>query len=342
MSAWCSIRDSRIAGRVFSAQVGLDHALIGDYLPWGALRDQLAVVQHDKAVRDREHNLHQMLDHDDGDALLGDLADDGQRLLDLGGVEPGVALVQHQKARAQGEALGELEPLAPGEGEGGRWTMRHVGKAREFEMLAGDRPCLAHVAGMTAKQRAGGDVLHHRHPRERLHDLEGSGEAEPRDPVGPLARDVMAVEMHMARRGRMHAGDQVDQRGLAGAVRPNEADDLALVDVEADVVDGLEPAEPARDAIQGQKRRHFAIAFVGEPSRISASRPLGRNSTSTTMMTPRAATWMVRKLRQTASSKSSRMTAPIDGPKMVPSPPSSTITIGLTEISTSKTSGGSM
>src|SRR5919201_963860 len=273
MSAWCSIRDSRIAGRVFSAQVGLDHALIGDHLPRCALRDQLAVVQHDKAVRDREHDLHQVLDHDDGDALLGDLADDGQRLFDLGGVEPGVDLVQHQKARAHGEAFGELEPLAPGEGEGGRRTIRHVGKAREFEMLA---------------------------------------------------------------------GDQVDQRGLAGAVRPNEADDLALVDVEADVVDGLEPAEPARDAIQGQKRRHFAIAFVGEPSRISASRPLGRNSTSTTMMTPRAATWMVRKLRQTASSKSSRMTAPIDGPKMVPSPPSSTITIGLTEISTSKTSGGSM
>src|SRR5262249_31683874 len=72
-----------------------------------------------------------------------------------------------------------------------------------------------------------------------------------------------------------------------------------LVDVEADVADGLEPAEPARDAIQGQKRRHFAIAFVGEPSRISANRPFGRNSTSTTMMTPRAATCMVRKLRET-------------------------------------------
>ena len=49
MSAWCSIRDSRIAGRVFSAQVGLYLELIGDYLLRGDLLDQLAVFQHDKA-----------------------------------------------------------------------------------------------------------------------------------------------------------------------------------------------------------------------------------------------------------------------------------------------------
>ena len=60
------------------------------------------------------------------------------------------------------------------------------------------------------------------------------------------------------------------------------------------------------------------------------------------MMKPSAAAWMVRKLRQTTSSNASSTTAPSTGPKIVPSPPSSTMTIGLTASSTSNTSGGSM
>ena len=44
------------------------------------------------------------------------------------------------------------------------------------------------------------------------------------------------------------AGDQVEERRLAGAVRADHADDLALVDVEVELGDDLQAAEGLRDA----------------------------------------------------------------------------------------------
>src|SRR6185369_9084193 len=174
------------------------------------------------------------------------------------------------------------------------------------------------------------------------HDLKGTGEAKPGDLVGLHARDVMVLEPHPAAGRRMNAADEVDERGLAGAVRSDQADDLALVDGQAHAIDRVEPAEPPRYAVQGQERGHFAPPRPGHRSRSSDRMPLGRNSTSTTMMKPSTAAWMVRKFRHTNSSNVRRMTAPIGGPKMVPRPPSSTMTSGLTASNTSNTSGGSM
>ena len=50
-------------------------------------------------------------------------------------------------------------------------------KPGEGELLAAMSLRLAHAAGVPAEQRAGGDVVHHRHLGERLHDLKGAGEA---------------------------------------------------------------------------------------------------------------------------------------------------------------------
>ena len=50
--------------------------------------------------------------------------------------------------------------------------------------------------------------------------------------------------------GLVDARDEVEQRRLAGAVRADHADDLALVDVQVEVVDHLEAAERHRDALQ--------------------------------------------------------------------------------------------
>ena len=64
-------------------------------------------------------------------------------------------------------------------------------------------------------------------------------------------------------RGRVvDAGDDVEERRLAGAVRADEADDRALRDVEADVVDRHEAAEPLRDVLRAarSRSRRFAAA----------------------------------------------------------------------------------
>src|SRR4029453_14985291 len=48
---------------------------IANYVVWRTLRDQLPMVQHHQALRDRKHDPHQVLDHDDGHAEVCDGGD---------------------------------------------------------------------------------------------------------------------------------------------------------------------------------------------------------------------------------------------------------------------------
>ena len=60
---------------------------------------------------------------------------------------------------------------------------------------------------------------------------------------GGLPGHVLAREDHAARGRLVDAGEHVEERRLAGAVRPDQADDRALRHREVDVVDGDEAAE---------------------------------------------------------------------------------------------------
>ncbi len=77
-----------------------------------ARADELAVVQHHDALGKRQHHLHQVLDDHDGDAAGGDAADDLQRLVDLGRVEPGVHFIEQEHFGLHRKALRELQALA--------------------------------------------------------------------------------------------------------------------------------------------------------------------------------------------------------------------------------------
>src|SRR5213078_1502807 len=65
--------------------------------------------------------------------------------------------------------------------------------------------------------------------------------------TGPLVRsqegDVLIDEDDLTVVGLDEAGDDVEDRRLACSVGPDQAEDLALVDREADVVDGVDTAE---------------------------------------------------------------------------------------------------
>ena len=97
------------------------------------------------------------------------------------------------------------------------------------------------------------------------------------------AEDAAPVEHDVAAVGLVDAGDQVEERRLAGAVRADHADDLALVDVQLEIRDDLEPAECERDAAQCEQ------GLVGHQTistRRSPKRPFGRSTMSTTRIAP--------------------------------------------------------
>jgi hypothetical protein len=106
-------------------------------------------------------------------------------------------------------------------------------------------------------------VVEHGHRLEQLHVLERARDPAPDDPVRRRPQQAPAVEVELARIRPVQPRDHVEERGLAGAVRPDQADDLAGVDVERDLVDRDDPAEPAR---------HVADREQGHATSVSVNR----------------------------------------------------------------------
>ncbi len=79
--------------------------------------------------------------------------------------------------------------------------------------------------------------------------LEGARHAVAGDLARGLPVDPLAEEEHLAACHAQHARDQVEGRGLAGTVGPDQADDLAGADLEADVIDRHQAAELLADGL---------------------------------------------------------------------------------------------
>ena len=85
--------------------------------------------------------------------------------------------------------------------------------------------------------------------------------------------DVSPLKKHAPRRRSELPGEEIEQRRLAGAVRADDADELALRDVEGHVVDREQPAEALGDTASiGQKRRAHRFALPGAPGRSGLAR----------------------------------------------------------------------
>ena len=101
---------------------------------------------------------------------------------------------------------------------------------------------------------------------ERLGRGEGREQARllerPTQPaLGPLVRgevlDVLAGQDDAPAVHLQEAGDAVEQRRLAGAVLPDEPDDLTLAEVERHLVDGPDPAEALHDVADLEDHRRL-------------------------------------------------------------------------------------
>ena len=88
---------------------------------------------------------------------------------------------------------------------------------------------------------------------------------------GEVALDAVEDDAPGARRHA--AGDDLDQRRLAGAVVAEERDDLAAIDVEADAAQRLDRAEMLGDAVEPEQRRGNTVRLLAYAHRACA--PLG-------------------------------------------------------------------
>jgi hypothetical protein len=142
-------------------------------------------------------------------------------------------------------------------------------------------------------------VLERGHLVEGTQFLKRPADAEPADLVRAQPGGVAPVEPHAAGVGKGEAGDQVEQRRLAGAVRPDDAHQLARAHREGDVAishDATEALGEARDLEQrrwmrlgrphaADSRRTPALAATAR-QRTSPISPAGRKTAITMMSAP--------------------------------------------------------
>ena len=115
---------------------------------------------------------------------------------------------------------------------------------------------LAFRLGHTVLLQAEGDVVFDGHVREQRVRLEHHVHGPF---VGRNARHILAVD-EQATFGRvLKTGQHAQQRGLAAARGTQQTEGLALVDVEAHLIDGDKITEPLGDALDAHIRHRLRV-----------------------------------------------------------------------------------
>ena len=197
-------------------------------------------MEHGDAVGDPHDDLHLVL-HEHDRAPGGELPDQQHGRVGLLGAHAGGGLVEQEQRRIGRERDAELEVALLTVREMRRDPVELGGQPDRFEDLHGP---LAHVdEAIGARPEVEGPrvalhrdphVLEHGEVREDVGDLVGLRDAEARGLVLGQPRDLSAVEPDAAGARRRLAGDQAEERGLAGAVGADDRPQLAALDADVD------------------------------------------------------------------------------------------------------------
>ncbi len=217
------------------------------------------------------------------------------------GAEPRHRLVHQEGTRGQRQRHRDLElpPLAVR--QRGGLVQRLVrepdalqrGHCYAAQLRVAQRSAPHRERAPLSGHRAEHGVLQHAVFHRQRRDLVGPAQPEQRAPRGVQAGHVLAGQPDGARVRALLSGDLLDQRGLAGAVRPDQRVDLALRQVQRDLARGdhgavgladppdLEhrlshaapPRRPARSARRGRTARPSAAARPEGSANSPTARP---------------------------------------------------------------------
>lgn len=223
------------------------------HLAHGAEALALAQVQHQHVAAQVLHKAQQMRADDDGGAGGGAAAHGLLDHADALGVEPGQGFVEQQHLRIVDEGAGDRHLLTHS-------ARQVVGKrvALLGEIERGEQGLRL---GLEIRDLVGGG-------RERQVFPDGQGVEQARV-VRDVAQgllggdrrpdDVVTGDRERSGRGRDDAGKAAQRGRLAGAIGPDQPQDLARADLEAQVLDGGEIAvglAEIRDFDHGREHRH--------------------------------------------------------------------------------------
>jgi len=179
----------------------------------------------------------------DGDTALSQLLEQLADGAAAGGIERARRLVEEQEIGRADEGLREAEPLLHALGHRLDRAFRRILQADEAEESLSFR----RAAVGAGEALVEGEELDRRVPAWETEEL---GEISERAACLRGER-WLTVDGRLAGRGTDEAARDLDERRLAGAVRPEQAHELALVDLEVDALQRLDRAVLLRKAPDG-------------------------------------------------------------------------------------------
>src|SRR5262249_47430749 len=118
------------------------------------------------------------------------------------------------------------------------------------------------LATAAAERRRHDQVLELSHAVERLRNLKRAADAQATAPFRRQMGDVDAREDDAPGVGGNRAAGDAEQRGLAGAVRPDDAERLALGEREIERARDDHGAEALGDFFEGKDGRHARVVRI--------------------------------------------------------------------------------
>src|SRR6476469_8889196 len=236
----------------------LDDLAVGDVLR-GDVCGHPSAVEGGDPVGDLEDGAQFVGDQHDAEAAVGETTDEVEDLAGLRHTEGGGRLVEQDDLGVPQDRLGDRHGLALAARQAGDALAHRLHRAHGEggEGLAGaglHRDLVEPEAGglLATEEHVLDDVEVVAQREVLVDDLDAQG--------GDVARavdlDVLALEAVVAAVAAVDAGDDLDQRGLPGAVVADQGRDLSGVDGEVDVVQDMHHAEALVDSAQLEQRFH--------------------------------------------------------------------------------------
>src|SRR5262245_20507776 len=255
----------RSSSRRARAEVGAAHCLAGQQLLAAALDPRLALLEHVRAVAHLERAARVLLDHHHRGARganLQDLVED-QIHDERGQAHRG--LVQQEEPGSEQERAPDLEHSSLAPAQAFRPLLASLGEPWEEGEHTLD--VLADLSGGLAHVGAELEVLLDRHPGKQARPLHDVGDALLQKGGWTQTTDRFPAEADRSLPGRQEAGDRLEERRLARAVRTEHRHQLAGLDPQRDSAQHVEASIARVHVVDGQHAGHGYRASRRRPSR---------------------------------------------------------------------------
>src|SRR5262245_1032904 len=343
------------------AKVDLPGARVGNHLGARAFDDHLAEMQQRDSFGEFERHVHVVLDHHDRH-VARDRLQQLPYIVALVDREARERLVEQQDLGVLRQRHGDLHPplLAVG-----GLRQRPIGDVLEADAPTRVTPArdesglMVEAAERVPAQRRQAEQSERDVPQDGVlwkqrDDLIGARHPEMRPAMARHAGDVAAEQQDRSAVGGELAGDQVEQRGLAGAVRADDQPPLPGLDGKRDVGGDAQAVERFAQPTDGERGHGWRSSTGGlslelararsafSPQRASRTEP-GTSPSGMKLMMATKITPSTRFQRSmyalTTFFITTTIAAPAIGPNNVAVPPEITISSTSAEVVSAETCG---